>query len=53
MALLDGAPLEELVGDGQLLDRTALLVAVRNAADAELARTVRRAENAQAPSTTG
>jgi hypothetical protein len=33
----------------QLLDRTAELVAVRNRIDAELARTVRRAELAQAP----
>jgi hypothetical protein len=51
--LLDGAPLEELVCADEVLDRTALLVAVRNAADAELARTVRRAENTQAPERDG
>src|SRR4051812_6816342 len=33
----------------ELLDRTAALVAARNRIDAELARTVRRAELAQAP----
>jgi hypothetical protein len=45
---LDAAPLEGLVTDDQVLNRTALLVAVRNAADAELTRTVRKAENMQA-----
>jgi len=45
---LDTAPLEDLVTAGQVLDRTALLLAVRNAADAELTRTVRRADAMQA-----
>jgi hypothetical protein len=36
------------LGDGDLLDRTHALVAARNVLDAEIARTVRRAENAQA-----
>jgi Domain of unknown function (DUF222) len=40
--------LDELVAP-QLLDRTALLVRARNRLDAELARTVRRAEYVQAP----
>ena len=39
----------DLISDGELLDRTALLVAARNQVDAELARTVRRAELRQAP----
>src|SRR4051812_10732838 len=52
-ALLDGADLDDLVSDAELLDRTVLLVAVRNAADAELTRTVRRAENQQAPERDG
>src|SRR4051795_12291811 len=37
----------------ELLDRTAALVAARNLIDAELARTVRRAELAQAPERDG
>src|SRR3954462_8654677 len=48
--------LDSLAGDvrhamtaPELLDRTAALVAARNRIDAELARTVRRAELAQAP----
>src|SRR3954453_10662205 len=48
--------LDSLAGDDlhamtapELLDRTAVLVAARNRIDAELARTVRRAELAQAP----
>ena len=52
-SLLDAPPLEELVTDEQVLDRTALLVAVRNAAEAELTRTARRAENMQAPERDG
>ena len=40
--------LDDLVA-AQLLDRTALLVAARNRIDAELARTVRRAECVQGP----
>jgi hypothetical protein len=47
-SLLDAEPLEGLVTDEQVLNRTALLVAVCNAADAELTRTVRRAETMQA-----
>jgi hypothetical protein len=47
-SLLNAGPLDELVTDEQVLDRTALLVAVCNAADAELTRTVRRAETMQA-----
>ena len=38
----------DLTSDGELLDRTALLVAARNRIDAELARTVRKAELRQA-----
>ena len=37
----------------QVLDRTALLLAVRNAADAELTRTVRKADTIQAPERDG
>ncbi|SFD93394.1 HNH endonuclease [Blastococcus tunisiensis] len=51
--LLDADALEGLVTDDQVLDRTAVLVAVRNAADAELTRTVRKAENMQAPERDG
>jgi hypothetical protein len=47
-ALLDAAPLDDLVTDDEVLGRTALLLAVRNAVEAELTRTVRRAENMQA-----
>ena len=50
---LDAVPLEVLVTADQVLDRTALLLAVRNAADAELTRTVRRAENIRAPERDG
>ena len=50
---LDTAPLDELVTADQVLDRAALLVAARNAADAELTCTVRRAENLQAPERDG
>jgi hypothetical protein len=46
---LDGADLDDLVAAPQVLDRTALLVAVRNCVDAELTRTVRRGESLQAP----
>src|SRR4051812_24005871 len=52
-ALLDAEPLEDLVTDDQVLDRTRLLVAVCNAATAELTRTVRKAENVQAPERDG
>ncbi|WP_116453634.1 HNH endonuclease signature motif containing protein [Blastococcus litoris] len=52
-SLLDAEPLEELATADQVLERTALLVAVRNAVDAELATTVRRAENVQAPERDG
>src|SRR3954454_17450699 len=52
-ALLAAGDLEGLVTDEQLLDRTALLVAVRNAVEAELTRTVRRAEDLQAPERDG
>ncbi|CAA9218201.1 MAG: hypothetical protein; putative nucleic acid binding and endonuclease domains [uncultured Blastococcus sp.] len=50
---LDARPLEGLVTDEQVLDRTAVLVAVRNAVDAELTATVRKAENLQAPERDG
>src|SRR3954470_9425095 len=51
MSALDGLAAEDLFGlsAAGLLDRTAVLVAARNRIDAELARTVRRAELAQAP----
>ena len=52
-SLLDASPVEGLVTDEQLLDRTALLVAARNAVDAELTATVRKAENLQAPERDG
>jgi hypothetical protein len=47
---LDALAADDLdaVSDGALLDRTALLVAARNRIDAELARTVRKAELRQA-----
>ncbi|SFL55741.1 HNH endonuclease signature motif containing protein [Geodermatophilus ruber] len=50
-AALDGLAGEDLFGCGapELLDRTRALVAARNRLDAELARTVRRGELAQAP----
>jgi hypothetical protein len=50
---LDAARLEDLVTADQVLDRTALLLAVRNAADAELTRTVRKADTIQAPERDG
>jgi hypothetical protein len=50
---LDAEPFDDLVTADQVLDRTSLLVAVRNAADAELTRTVRRGENMQAPERDG
>jgi hypothetical protein len=50
---LDAAPLEDLVTADQVLDRTALLLALRNAADAELTRTVRKADTSQAPERDG
>ncbi len=50
---MDAEPLDDMVTADQALDRTALLVAVRNATDAELTRTVRRAENMQAPERDG
>src|SRR3954452_7648258 len=51
MSALDGLAGDDLFGMSAagLLDRTAALVAARNRIDAELARTVRRAELAQAP----
>ena len=52
-SLLGAGPLDELVTADRVLDRTALLVAVRNAVDAELTSTVRRAENLQAPERDG
>jgi hypothetical protein len=52
-SLLDAGPIEDLITDDQLLDRTALLVAVGNAVDAELTATVRRAQNMQAPERDG
>src|SRR3954447_4143799 len=50
MSAPDGLAAEDLFGlsAAGLLDRTAVLVAARNRIDAELARTVRRAELAQA-----
>jgi len=47
---LDALAIEDLHGldDGQVLDRTALLVAARNRLDAELTRTVRHAESTRA-----
>jgi len=45
---LDAGPLDGMVTADQVLDRTSLLVAVRNATDAELTRTVRRGETMQA-----
>jgi Domain of unknown function (DUF222) len=52
---LDELAAEDLfeLSDGALLDRTAELVRARNRIDAELARTVRRAEIAQAPERDG
>jgi hypothetical protein len=50
---LDTEPLDGMVTADQVLDRTALLVAMRNATDAELTRTVRTAENMQAPERDG
>ncbi|MGY1856738.1 DUF222 domain-containing protein [Modestobacter sp. SYSU DS0290] len=47
LAALAGEGLHGL-SDGQVLDRTAVLVAVRNRLDAELTRTVRHAESTQA-----
>src|SRR3954470_14602202 len=51
MSALDGLAADDLFGMSAtgLLDRTAELVRARNRIDAELARTVRRAELAQAP----
>src|SRR3954462_14035706 len=51
MSALDGLAAEDLFGMSVagLLDRTAGLVRARNRIDADLARTVRRAELAQAP----
>jgi hypothetical protein len=50
-SVLDALVAEDLDGlvAAQFLDRTAMLVAARNIIDAELARTVRRGELAQAP----
>jgi Domain of unknown function (DUF222) len=42
-----------MVSGDQVLDRTTLVVAVRNAADAELTRTVRRGDTMQAPERDG
>ncbi len=47
-ALLDAGELDDRVTDEQVLDRTALLVAVRNGVDAELTRTARKADTMQA-----
>jgi uncharacterized protein DUF222 len=52
LAALAGTDLHALT-DGQLLDRSSALVALRNRIEAELARTVRRAELAQAPERDG
>src|SRR4051795_13629303 len=51
MSALDGLAADDLhrLPSAELLDRTAELVRARNRIDAELARTVRRAELAQAP----
>src|SRR3954471_24661980 len=51
MCALDGLAAEDLFGLSApgVLHRTAVLVAARNGIDAELARTVRRAELVQAP----
>src|SRR3954470_8667725 len=51
MSALDGLAAEDLHGlpSAELLDRVTELVRARNRIDAELARTVRRAELAQAP----
>jgi hypothetical protein len=46
---LDAEDLDDMVAAPQVLDRTAMLVKVRNCVDAELTRTVRRGENMQAP----
>ncbi len=51
-ALADG-PLDDLLTDEEVLDRTALLVRVGNGVAAELTRTVRRAETMQAPERDG
>src|SRR3954467_9635250 len=52
---LDSLAADDLYGEPApgLLERTRDLVAARNRIDAELARTVRRAELAQAPETDG
>ena len=54
-SLTDALAADDLFGlsDADLLDRTADLVAARNRIDAELARTVRRAELTQAPERDG
>jgi uncharacterized protein DUF222/HNH endonuclease len=52
-ALLDACDLDGVVTDEEVLERTTLLVAVRNGVDAELTRTVRKAENMQAPERDG
>src|SRR3954447_13671910 len=51
MSALDGLAADDLhrLPSAELLDRVAELVRARNRIDAELARTVRRAELAQAP----
>src|SRR3954462_3758435 len=51
MSALDGLAADDLhrFPSAELLDRVAELVRARNRIDAELARTVRRAERAQAP----
>ena len=53
--VLDDVAVEDLCAEPApaLLDRTRALIAVRNRIDAELARTVRRAELAQAPESDG
>jgi hypothetical protein len=49
LAALDADELDDLVTARQVLGRTSLLVRVRNCVEAELTRTVRRAEAMQAP----
>ena len=48
LAALDVVDVDDVAGAEQVLDRARLLVKVRNCIDAELSRTVRKAENMQA-----
>jgi Domain of unknown function (DUF222) len=50
---MDAETLDGMVTADQVLERTALLVALCNASEAELTRTVRRGENIQAPERDG